>query len=186
MTKGDVCRVDGCEGAVRSLDLCYKHYMRQYRKGTTEGADQTTYDTEMCAVGTCTRRRVKSAYCRAHYTRLYRHGDVQEHIPLREVGTVTWSLNKKGYVRRHQRINGKSVTILKHREVMEQHLGRKLLRSEEVHHVNGDKQNNRIRNLELWSTSQPAGQRVEDKVAWAIEILDLYGRDFTQPGKKKS
>lgn len=33
---------------------------------------------------------------------------------------------------------------------------------------------NRIENLELWSVSQPAGQRIEDKVAWAKHLLALY------------
>lgn len=32
-------------------------------------------------------------------------------------------------------------------------------------------------NLELWSVSQPSGQRVADKVAWAKEILALYEPD---------
>lgn len=57
---------------------------------------------------------------------------------------------------------------------MEQALGRRLLPGEEVHHVNGIKHDNRPANLELWSSSHPAGQRVIDKVAWAKEILGLY------------
>lgn len=31
-----MCSVEGCEGKVRSLGLCYAHYMRFYRNGTTE------------------------------------------------------------------------------------------------------------------------------------------------------
>jgi hypothetical protein len=41
-----------------------------------------------------------------------------------------------------------------------------------VDHINGVKDDNRPENLGLWSTSQPSGQRVEDKVAWALELID--------------
>lgn len=64
--------------------------------------------------------------------------------------------------------------MLKHRYVMEEHLGRKLLADETVHHISGDKLDNDISNLELWSGKHPKGQRATDLVEYAVEILERY------------
>jgi endogenous inhibitor of DNA gyrase (YacG/DUF329 family) len=57
---------------------------------------------------------------------------------------------KKNY--KMKKINGKQIYY--HRWVVEQHLGRKLTRSEVVHHINGDPHDNRIENLQIMSQSE--------------------------------
>lgn len=84
-------------------------------------------------------------------------------------------IDKNGY-RVFTRANkGSPLQIYEHREVMEKILGRTLLSNETIHHKNGDRQDNRPENLELFNSRHPKGQRVRDKLQFAIELIKEYG-----------
>ena len=58
---------------------------------------------------------------------------------------------------------------------MEKMIGRPLDKFETVHHKNGERQDNRPENLELWSSRNPRGQRIGDKMKFVDEMILQYG-----------
>ena len=91
------------------------------------------------------------------YCSLICHGKMQREMNKRTVYKDGWRVKKAyhGYVAKRiwdDRHKGEWVT--QHRYNMEQYLGRKLLKSEIVHHIDMDKTNNDIGNLWLCTNSQ--------------------------------
>jgi HNH endonuclease len=152
------CIEAGCEkpARVKSLMLCNAHYRAMWRRKNR---------TTPCSYPGCDSPVERRGFCQGHVNQQDKHGQMRPKRPKGGVGHLD-----QGY----RRIYRDGRYYMEHRWVMEQALGRPLLPDENVHHKNGDRSDNRLENLELWSSSQPPGQRVEDKVAWAFEILDRY------------
>jgi hypothetical protein len=122
----------------------------------------------------CGRPAVKHQLCQTHAWRRREFGDVQADKPIRASdggGYLNHGYLVVPVAPRERHLSGGDHAIAEHRLVMARHLGRAIARDESVHHKNGDRLDNRIANLELWSRWQPSGQRIDDKIQHAVDVL---------------
>lgn len=205
-TRSTVCSVDGCAKKVKSRGLCEQHYRRwlkgaKVNKCSIDGCDnpsefrglcsrhyQSTrkvdgsFTGNYCSVDGCNKGVVARGYCNVHYDHWREYGNPLT-VTKRPPGTGTIS---NGYVvlsGYHGHPNAqKSGKIMEHVLVMSNMLGRPLVKGEQVHHKNGNRQDNRPENLELiLKYNHHAGQKLEDIIEHYLpDYIELYGVDKVQ------
>jgi hypothetical protein len=170
------CTIADCERAAKTRGYCTAHYERVRRGRPVDGPIRERRaaepQPEFCTAKGCDRKARSRGYCLSHYVRARNGVPVDGPIKPQRPHTGEGWINRDGYV--VLSVNGRATPA--HRVVMEAHLGRPLLPDETVHHVNGIKDDNRVENLELWTSRHPRGQRVTDQLAWAEEIIRRYGK----------
>lgn len=79
--------------------------------------------------------------------------------PNQRWGKWTRSISTNGYVewRAWDSFTQRPTAIAEHRLIMSWLLGRELRPGENVHHINGQRDDNRRENLDLWTSPQPSG-----------------------------
>ena len=152
-----LCVVDGCSKPKQNGRRCGTHKAAKFRaRKRAIGA--------FCAVDGCERYLLSRDLCGMHYKRKHKYGEVGQVDRLWNPYSTS-RITSHGYMM----IKAGDKWQFEHRVVMEQSLGRKLLKGETVHHLNGKRDDNRSDNLELWVTPPKNGQRVTDLIVFICE-----------------
>lgn len=109
-------------------------------------AKKNTWKNAICKVKDCESPVLCRGLCHSHYGKFMYAGKLKFIKRRNGEGTI----DKQGY--KKLVICGR--VILEHRLVMENHVGRPLEKKDHVHHINGNKLDNRIDNLIILKTSE--------------------------------
>ncbi len=181
------CLIDGCADTALSQGMCSKHYQRMKRNGDPLLLFGRSGKLQFSMPAEELRKLYEKADSASDLARQLGLNAKTLQYHMRKAGidirargwhspkstppryheaAPNWrggrSRTSHGYIKalvnEHPSRDGKGY-VFEHRLVMEEKLGRFLLPTENVHHLNGVRDDNRPENLELWTRRQPYGVR---------------------------
>lgn len=187
------CEVEECNTSILSRGMCGKHYQRwkKYKDPLIDKPIKKKSKTgkylvcENCGETfyRCPSEIKKGSYkyCSRDCGFTGQRGKLKNIKPLED---KNWYVNRRGYLQTTVRRK----RILRHRWVMEQHLGRKLKPSEKVRHLDGDKLNNDIDNLVIMSDylHSKTHRQIMIEYGKALMLLKEHNISFKFPVLKHS
>jgi len=145
-----ICKIEDCDNKCFCKGYCMMHYKRYSLTGNPlkTPTGRVHGKRSICIIEKCNNVVEGNNYCRKHYRRWKLYGNPH----TLKNNNSGYHLSGEGYVILYKpkyKWRRKDNTILEHRYVMEIKLNRKLEKHEIVHHKNGNRQDNRLKNLEL-------------------------------------
>ena len=146
------CSIPECKAVAKAAKLCSIHYRLERAKKLGN-----------CTISGCDRLQHTKSMCRMHAYRLDKFGSVGAADPMYNRGSGK-SLTSDDYVRIYEPTHPLSTSqgwVLEHRKIM-YYLG--LLDDESiVHHINHDKQDNSVQNLQVMTHEEHARLHMDER-----------------------